>query len=245
MAQGRKARGSAWVGPDTDHRFTPPEIIAFRDAVWPEGTDTDPAWHRRSYSSARLTYDRGGLRKPWEGRVWLNPPWSDPTPWIERLVRHCSPLHTEHEGILCVRNDPSTDWWALVWEHAAVLALPAERVRYHQPKGRKVVRCGVPAFTTALFYFGAQWRNYLRVAKAHNYYAVTMFDPTAGPSVATNGRVRQLQAWIAEGAKTEVRTNEVMELLGCSRQTALRTLAATPNVRAQGTTKAARYLVIP
>lgn len=29
-----------------------------------------------------------GLTAPWEGRVWMNPPFSGPTPWIRRFIAH-------------------------------------------------------------------------------------------------------------------------------------------------------------
>jgi hypothetical protein len=29
-----------------------------------------------------------GLAQPWEGRVWMNPPYSNCTPWVRRFVDH-------------------------------------------------------------------------------------------------------------------------------------------------------------
>lgn len=29
-----------------------------------------------------------GLAQPWEGRVWMNPPFSGASPWIERFIEH-------------------------------------------------------------------------------------------------------------------------------------------------------------
>ena len=186
----------------TDDRFTPRDLLDFRDAVWPEGTDTDPAWHPRSFSTARVRYTvkEDGLKQTWFGRVWLNPPWSDPDPWIRRLVVHRRQLSlvgvastTKPEGILCVRNDPATAWWEYAWANASAVAFPPKRVRYHQMSGRKVVRMATPTFTTALFYYGPYGENYVRVAREHGYYP-TQLQADKGPVIPNELRRKLLDA---------------------------------------------------
>jgi hypothetical protein len=29
-----------------------------------------------------------GLASPWIGRVWMNPPYSKPTPWVDKFIEH-------------------------------------------------------------------------------------------------------------------------------------------------------------
>jgi hypothetical protein len=34
------------------------------------------------------TQEDDGLMQPWAGRVWMNPPYSNVTPWVARLIEH-------------------------------------------------------------------------------------------------------------------------------------------------------------
>ena len=40
---------------------------------------------RRYYTQAD-----DGLASPWEGLVWMNPPYSKPAPWVEKWIRHAN-----------------------------------------------------------------------------------------------------------------------------------------------------------
>lgn len=73
---------------DTDERFTPRWIF---DAL-AETFDLDPAspMDAETHVPAIDRYTRvdDGLAQPWHGFVWLNPPYSNSTPWAERFLAH-------------------------------------------------------------------------------------------------------------------------------------------------------------
>jgi len=51
--------------------------------------DLDPCglqWHKTANKIISLPDD--GLVEKWEGRVWLNPPYSNPKPFIKKLAEH-------------------------------------------------------------------------------------------------------------------------------------------------------------
>lgn len=73
---------------DTDERYTPRWVF---DALG-ESFDLDPASPPLGVSqvptAAVWTKNDDGLTKPWHGFVWLNPPYSNSTPWADRFIAH-------------------------------------------------------------------------------------------------------------------------------------------------------------
>lgn len=73
---------------ETDERFTPAWVF---DALG-ESFDLDPAAPEGGGDCvpayARLTRQDDGLLAPWSGFVWLNPPFSNATPWADRFIAH-------------------------------------------------------------------------------------------------------------------------------------------------------------
>lgn len=60
---------------------------------------------------ARRFYTMGddGLSQPWEGRIWMNPPYSKPGPWVHRFIDVAS------EGVILVPVSNSR-WFDRLWE---------------------------------------------------------------------------------------------------------------------------------
>jgi hypothetical protein len=73
---------------ETDERYTPKWIF---DALG-ETFDMDPAspMDAQTHVPAAKVFTRAddGLSQPWEGFVWLNPPFSNTTPWADRFITH-------------------------------------------------------------------------------------------------------------------------------------------------------------
>ena len=73
---------------DSDERFTP----AWLFRALGETFDLDPASpiEHETHVPARTVYTRedDGLVQPWHGFVWLNPPFSNATPWADRFMAH-------------------------------------------------------------------------------------------------------------------------------------------------------------
>lgn len=111
----------------SDDWFTPPHII---EALGP--FDLDPATSAvRPFDTAakHYTITDDGLSRPWEGFVWLNPPYSDLAPWMKRLGEH-------YNGIALVFARTETAWFrAHVWGRASALLFLHKRVGFVRAGG--------------------------------------------------------------------------------------------------------------
>lgn len=130
--------GSSASAPDTaadsDAWYTPAPIIHAARAVLGR-IDTDPASSvaAQAVVQASVWYDLcdDGLTQPWRRSVWLNPPYSNPLPWVKRFVAHCG--EPGNAGIILVNCACSPEWAELLWAHGHAMCLFADRIRFWHP----------------------------------------------------------------------------------------------------------------
>jgi len=65
-----------------------------------------------------------GLLQPWEGRVWMNPPFSKTTPWVEKFVAH-------GKGIALLPLAKSR-WFNALWRSNAHFTLLPSDLRFNR-----------------------------------------------------------------------------------------------------------------
>lgn len=127
----------------SDDWITPPEILSALGQF-----DLDPAasssqpWR----TAARMISppEDGRLSSLWTGRVWLNPPYSDVEPWLQRLADHGN-------GIALVFARTETKWFQrVVFERASAILFVAGRITFFRPDGsRPATTAGGPSVLVA------------------------------------------------------------------------------------------------
>ena len=94
-----------------------------------------------------------GLKQEWNGFVWCNPPYSNPTPFIDKFLLHAN-------GIMLVQVSKSNAFIRL-WNQAdAIMMLPSNIMFEHKDHGKKGIFMPV-----ALFGMGAQAVSILNACK--------------------------------------------------------------------------------
>ena len=84
--------------------------------------------------------DDDGLRMDWAEKTYVNPPYSNPLPWVKKAVQEAA---TGSRVALLLKHDTSTAWYRILHEANAHVLLVGERLRYNT--GRTA------AFPSALF----------------------------------------------------------------------------------------------
>lgn len=98
-----------------DHWATPKWLL---ELIFPDGVFFDPCPIAGS----------GGLEIEWptDRPVFINPPYSNPVPWIKKAVAHPSQV------VLLLRADPSTSWWA--YSESFRVTFIGQRLRFGSAK---------------------------------------------------------------------------------------------------------------
>ena len=145
----------------TDEWYTPKEII---DSLGKFDLDPcapiSPLWQ-----TAKIMYNKSddGLTKEWEGRVWLNPPYSKPLMWqfVEKLSEHGNGI-----ALLFSRCD-SHKFQDIIFAKATGMMFLRNRIKFFRPDG---TRGDSPGCGSILIAFGEENAEVLRTCDLTGKY---------------------------------------------------------------------------
>lgn len=152
------------AGDVSDGWYTPPKYIALAREVL-GAIDLDPA----SCSAAQAvvqaeryyTEHEDGLIQPWFGRMWINPPYSAPTPWVRRAVSEYQAGNVS-AALILTNSYTETGWWQDLAAVATVLFFRGRLNFWHPDKVATQNRTG-----QTLAYLGSDRDRFVAVFGSH------------------------------------------------------------------------------
>lgn len=152
------------AGDASDGWYTPPRYIVLARAVLGE-IDLDPA----SCSAAQAvvqaaryyTEHEDGLIQPWFGRMWINPPYSAPTPWVRRAIAEYQAGMID-AALILTNSYTETGWWQDVAVAGTILFFRGRLNFWHPSKTATQNRTG-----QTLAYLGPDRARFVGVFGSH------------------------------------------------------------------------------
>ena len=83
----------------------------------PEGAPNTPC-------KAFYTQETDGLASPWSGTVWMNPPFSKTTPWVNKFM--------EHRNGICLVPFAKSAWANRLWDDAEAIIMMPSTFKFQQ-----------------------------------------------------------------------------------------------------------------
>jgi ParB family chromosome partitioning protein len=117
--------------------YTPKEYIERIHKVMGD-IDLDPASCKVANQIVRATQffslEDDGLSRPWHGRVFMNPPYSQPhiQNFTEKLIDHVAAADVS-QAVVLVNNATETKWGQFLLRYASAVCFPAGRVKFWHP----------------------------------------------------------------------------------------------------------------
>jgi hypothetical protein len=75
-----------------------------------------PGKHKsNSPATVHYSHPQNGLELEWRGRIWMNPPYSKPSPWVEKFI--------EHGNGLALLPLSKAKWFHALWNAADAITL--------------------------------------------------------------------------------------------------------------------------
>jgi phage N-6-adenine-methyltransferase len=99
----------AQSGLTTDDYYTPKWVFDALGIHFDLDVACPPAGPPHTPTKAFYTQETDGLSSPWYGTVWMNPPYSNPTPWVHKWI--------EHGNGLALVPFMKSKWFQSLWDH--------------------------------------------------------------------------------------------------------------------------------
>ncbi|MGY4371844.1 phage N-6-adenine-methyltransferase [Bradyrhizobium sp. LB1.3] len=164
LAAGEKAQAAYRTSFTGDNEwYTPARYVELARTVLGQ-IDVDPASNPMAQETVRArtfyTAETDGLDKPWLGKVWMNPPYSQPeiVHFVDKLIAEYKAGNVK-EAIMLTHNSTDTKWFDALFKSSDAICFTTGRVKFVSPKGE----FAAPAMGQAFSYFRPNPRGFTEV----------------------------------------------------------------------------------
>lgn len=114
----------------------------------------------RVHAGTFYTKEDDGLSKPWRGKVFMNPPYSQPliSQFIDRLIKEYQTGNVP-EAILLTNSNMDAEWFHAAWRAASVFCGTRGRVKFEKPDSVH----NSPICGQTFFYFGPHPEKFVKI----------------------------------------------------------------------------------
>ncbi len=114
----------------SDDHYTPKHVFESLNLTFDLDVAAPPGGVPWIPTKRFYTMEDDGLTQPWFGRVWMNPPYSNVTPWIEKFVAHAN-------GVGLVPLVKSY-WLATAWQlvDGFTMLYDPNNMKFERPHGK-------------------------------------------------------------------------------------------------------------
>ena len=112
----------------SDDYYTPPFIFEALGLHFDLDVCSPPNGAPWIPANAFLSPVEDGLATDWHGKVWMNPPYSRPAPWVEKWQNHGNGI-----GLVPVSK---SGWYNKMWQNPEVVLIPMPvNLKFMKPSG--------------------------------------------------------------------------------------------------------------
>jgi hypothetical protein len=107
-----------------------------------------------------------GLEHDWVGKVWMNPPYSQPhiALFMDKLVASYK-SGSITEAIVLTNNATATQWWQVAAVESSCICYPAKRISFINPEGES----SSPLQGQTFMYFGGNIDSFVKEFSKYGY----------------------------------------------------------------------------
>jgi len=115
----------------SDDYYTPPELFEIMDLIFDIDVCAPPNGIPWIPAKRHFDLNDDGLQQEWVGRIWMNPPYSNTAPWMDRFIHH-------RNGVALIPTSRA-QWFGRLWQSDAGIVHPTgtPMFQFVRPDGKR------------------------------------------------------------------------------------------------------------